>query len=229
MRLRDIQLFRRSARSDASLGALRKAAWTDREAFDRLYAQAPDHDPWASADRRYLYQQRKYERLMSLLPQGRRFREALDLGCGLGLLSERVAPRCDRLLGLDLSPTALARARARLGGAHPYVSFEEGDVTALPATLDGRFDLVLAADVIYYLPTPFLTDGGLKGLVARLARLLTPEGLLLAANHDFTGWDRETRLTRRIHAALRWCPALHLVGEHRFAFFRASLAQPARG
>lgn len=116
LRLRTINLFRRGARSDAALGALRRAAWTDREAFDRVYAQAPDHDPWASADRRHLYRQRKYEHLVWLLPPGRRFREVLDLGCGLGVLSERVAPRCDRLLGLDLSPTARARARAGWAG-----------------------------------------------------------------------------------------------------------------
>lgn len=224
LRLRDINLFRRSARSDASLGGMRGA-----EAFERLYAEAPGNDPWASADTRYLYQRRKYERILSLLPPGRSFARALDLGCGLGLLAERVAPRCRDFLGIDLSATALERARLRLGAALPHARFEQGDATHLPAAFEGRFDLVLAADVIYYLPPGHLTDAGLKALVTRLARLLTPDGLLLVANHDFARWDADTRLSRRIHAALRWCPGLRLAEERRFAFFRASLLQAGCG
>lgn len=224
LRLRDINLFRRSARSDASLGGMRGA-----EAFERLYADAPGNDPWASADSRYLYQRRKYERILSLLPPGRSFARALDLGCGLGLLAERVAPRCRDMLGMDVSATALGRARERLGASLPHLRFEEGDATRLPAAFDGGFDLVLAADVIYYLPPAELTDAGLKALVARLARLLMPGGLLLVANHDFSGWDADTRLSRRIHAALRWCPALRLAEERRFAFFRASVLQGGQG
>ena len=87
MRLRDVGLFLRSARTDARIRRLRSTLGPA-GALEAVYAADPD--PWASASPRYRYQRRKYEALASLLPP-RRFRRALDLGCGLGLLSRRLA------------------------------------------------------------------------------------------------------------------------------------------
>ncbi len=77
---RDIGLFLHSARTDAAISRTRSWAG-EQAAFDAAYATG---DPWASGDRRYLYQRRKYDVLTALLPPGRRFARALDLGAGLG-------------------------------------------------------------------------------------------------------------------------------------------------
>src|SRR5690606_2429461 len=57
----------------------------------------------------------------------------LDVGCGTGVLTRRLArwPNVDSVVGVDLAPSLLGRART-LCAALPNVAFEEGDATALP-------------------------------------------------------------------------------------------------
>ena len=63
------------------------------------------------------------------------------------MLTALLAPRCDRLLAVDPSPTALATARSRCRDL-PQVQLEE---RSLPAQAPhGTFDLILLSEVIYY-------------------------------------------------------------------------------
>jgi predicted TPR repeat methyltransferase len=77
-----------------------------------------------------------------------RFRCALDLGCGTGLMARALEGTCTAIEGVDLSPRMLAKAR-RTG---LYSALHEGELTAF---LDGRpaggADLVVAADVFVYM------------------------------------------------------------------------------
>lgn len=222
MRPRDIALFLRGARTDAGIARLR-ATHGDPAAFDAAYAGG---DPWASADPRYLYQRRKYDVLASLLPT-RRFARALDLGSGLGLMTRRLAAHADEVVGIDISTTAVAHARAAHRDLH-QISFQQGDMLALPASLDCGFDLLVLADSLYYLPPP-LTDGALKQIALRLARLLRPGGICLLANHFFSGADAESRLSRRIHQAFTWSPGLQVTAEHRRPFYIVSVLERPTG
>jgi SAM-dependent methyltransferase len=215
---RDIALFLRSARTDASLAALR-AQLGNQAAFDAIYRSG---DPWFSADPRYLYQRRKYDVIAGLLPP-RRFAAALDLGCGTGLLSRRLAAHADTVLGIDISGEAVAQA-ARRHADVPGLRFEQGDMTALPGSLDGAFDLLVLTDSLYYLPPP-LTDSALKRAAQRLARLLRPGGICLLANHYFAGLDADSQLSRRIHDCFAWSPDLALVANHRRPFYRVSILE----
>jgi 2-polyprenyl-3-methyl-5-hydroxy-6-metoxy-1,4-benzoquinol methylase len=71
----------------------------------------------------------------------------LELGCGEGHQSLELRRRCDVLHGIDVSATAIERARKRLPDAH----FATGDIFAQPWGRDrGRFDLVVACEVLYY-------------------------------------------------------------------------------
>src|SRR5690348_627447 len=88
MTVRDIGLWARSAKADARLRRLR-AGRGAAAAFDQLYRAAGD--PYGAELPRYRYQRRKYEGLLSLLPR-RRYRRALDLGCGLGSFTRKLAP-----------------------------------------------------------------------------------------------------------------------------------------
>ncbi len=189
--------------------------------FDTIYQGS---DPWASVDPRYTYQRRKYEALSRLLT-GRRYGHVLDLGSGLGDLASLLADRSDRVLGLDISQVARDRASER----HRAVSnlrFAQADVLNLPSHYDGAFDLVMVADMLYYLPQP-IQDSTLKQLATRLARLLQPGGTLLLANHFFFMADPDSRQSRRIHQAFAWSPSLRVISEHRRPFFLASLLAPA--
>ena len=212
---RDFTLFLVGARTDAAIERTR-AAHGARAAFEAAYTKSAD--PWASAAPRYRYQQRKYEQIMALLPD-RRFRSALDLGCGLGLLSQHLAERCDAVLGVDVA-AAVGHARTRAAGIS-NLRFEQGDLLCLPSELDERFDLVVVADTLYYLSP--LDNDLLKSLSARIADLLVPGGVCLLANHFFFAADADSRRSRRIHDAFAWSHRFRVHSEHRRAFFLATL------
>lgn len=117
-------------------------------AFDE---QAPIYDEGMQGDHaRALYP--------CILEEARRAMEGipvpsvLDVGCGTGMLSERLLgafPSC-RLTGVDLSPAMVERARARLAGR---AEVREADAERLPFH-DGAFDLVVCNDSFHHYPDP---------------------------------------------------------------------------
>ncbi|HYM62665.1 MAG TPA: class I SAM-dependent methyltransferase [Thermoanaerobaculia bacterium] len=217
MTLRDIAFWIRSARADAALARLRRSQ-AAKDAFDQLYQSK--HDPFAAGLPQFRYQRRKYEALVGMLPD-RRYREVLDVGCGIGVLARQLAPHAERVLGIDLSQEAVQRART-LSESVPNLEFSQADVTCLDD--DGRrFDLIVVADIIYYLAP--ITDAMLKMLASRIAARLAPNGLLLLVNHFFFAVDSPSRMTRRIHEAFRWSPDLARVVEQKRAFYLATILE----
>jgi predicted TPR repeat methyltransferase len=110
--------------------------------FNAIYADDPD--PWSFATSEY--ENTKYAVTLAALPRAH-YASALEIGCSIGVLTEQLAARCDRLLSLDVAERALAQARERC--AHrPGVTFERMQVPeAFPA---GHFDLVVVSEVGYY-------------------------------------------------------------------------------
>lgn len=216
----DLAFWIRSARSDAFLTRLRRSHKAKR-AFDLLYRSRPD--PWGAEMRPNGYQSRKYDALIRHLPE-RHFGRVLDVGCGLGPLTRRLAAHADDVLGVDLSQVAVREARAR-SDDYANVRYEQADLLALAPTLDAQFDLVVMADTLYYLSP--LTGELLQRVAARVARLLRPDGLCLLANHFFFRFDPNSRTTTRIHAAFREDPKLRLRRQRRHAFFLVALLERA--
>ena len=105
----DAQVLLQGGRTDADLSRLRRQLG-DRAAFESLYAEGAD--PWALLDSSNRYQRRKCQNLLAFLPKGRRFKNALDVGCGLGGLSRSLADSAECLLGVDLPQWAFERARS---------------------------------------------------------------------------------------------------------------------
>jgi len=210
----DTALFLKSAKTDDAIKRWRSEVG-ERAAFENAYTTFDD--PWAAASPRYRYQSWKYDRLIECLPKGRRFSHALDLGCGLGLLSARLAPRADRVTGIDIAQAAVDRATAR-ASALKNVRFMQGDAADLPHSLDGQFDLVVVADTFYYLPPP-ITPATLEKMASRVAELLVPGGLCLLANHYFFSLDADSRLSRRIHDAFKNSSQFRVATESRRPFY----------
>ena len=72
----------------------------------------------------------------------------LEVGSGEGHQSEWLSRVTDRLTGIDVSPTAIKRARTRVPTGH----FVAGDLYTQPwAHERGHFDVVTACEVIYYM------------------------------------------------------------------------------
>jgi SAM-dependent methyltransferase len=219
MTIRDIAFWIRSARADSRLNRLRLERGTA-SAFDQLYAGFSD--PFGAELSQYRYQQRKYDSLLSMLPR-RPYRNVLDVGCGLGTFTRKVAPFAENILGTDISAEAIEQAR-KLSAGHPNIAYSQQDVAAI-APPEATFDLIVLADTLYYIDP--LTDVGLKSIAGNLSTALAPGGLLLLVNHYFFGIDLSSRGTREIHDAFRWAARLERVAEYRRAFFLATLLRRA--
>ena len=93
----------------------------------------------------------------------------LEVGCGMGELSERAAHELGvRVTAVDFSPRMVELTRAR------GIDVTLADAQELPFE-DQSFDLVVANWVLYHLPD---VERG----ISELARVLTPDGVLIAAS-----------------------------------------------
>jgi len=82
-------------------------------------------------------------------PYGR----ALDLGCGTGFWSVRLAQRGWVVTGIDIVPRALRTARRQARGAGAEARFVEGSVAALAAAgIGSGYRLILDFGVVHGLP-----------------------------------------------------------------------------
>ena len=115
---------------------------TSRAYFEQMYRDSVD--PWGFESSPY--EQRKYAVTVASLPRAR-YRWAYEPGCSVGVLTELLAVRCDRLLCSDIIPAALQRAEARLR-RRPHVWFEERSIPDQWPT--GPFDLVVLSEIAYY-------------------------------------------------------------------------------
>jgi SAM-dependent methyltransferase len=80
-----------------------------------------------------------------------RAHRVLSLGCGDGSIECQLAPQVAELVGLDLSPVAIARARARAEAAGlRNVTFAVSEA-GTPLESFGRFDFVAAFAVLHHL------------------------------------------------------------------------------
>jgi 2-polyprenyl-3-methyl-5-hydroxy-6-metoxy-1,4-benzoquinol methylase len=99
----------------------------------------------------------------------------LDVGCGVGRWSCRLAARGASVTGVDLSPTMIAQAgrHAAAQGVAARCRFLAQDLAALD--VDGPFDLILGVTVLQHILEP----GGLRAAVQRLTSQLKADGTLV--------------------------------------------------
>jgi SAM-dependent methyltransferase len=130
-------------------------------------------DPWSYETNPI--EQERFRQQTSMIDAARNgnpFRRGLEIGCAEGLYTAVLAQRCDSLLVLDLSPTALARASRR----QPWpegVRLNSFDLRT--EAIPGKFDLIVVAGVLEYFSRPSTMARVREKLVAALE----PEGCLL--------------------------------------------------
>jgi SAM-dependent methyltransferase len=149
----------------------------DREYFENLYEQSSD--PWGFETSPY--ERRKYECTLDVLQDRQRgYRNALEVGCSIGIFTAMLAPLCNKLLAVDVSEKAVAAACKRLA-SFPHVRVER---RRLPEeTPEESFDLVVASEVLYYWPKAVMLAA-----LRRFEEVLAPGGVLLAVH-----WRKETK------------------------------------
>jgi trans-aconitate methyltransferase len=158
--------------------------------FDAMYQAAAD--PWGFEDR--WYEQRKYAISLAQLP-ARRYRSAFEPGCSIGVLTRQLAARCDALLACDVAAAAVDAAAERTGD----LSHVRVVQRAIPGQWpDGRFDLVVFSEILYY-----FGDEDLRQVLASATAALEPEGTLLAVHwrHPVTEYPRSGDDVHRVLAA----------------------------
>ena len=108
--------------------------------------------------------------------------DVLDIGCGEGLLAQRLAQVSRTVTAIDPDPSAVRRAQARVGD-HPGVMLSQ-------STFDGfeaggrRFDLITFVASLHHMD--------LRSSLGKARRLLTPTGEIavvgLSANRSLRDW-----------------------------------------
>ncbi len=119
-----------------------RSAWysDDHRELERIFKTLKD--PWNFESSPY-----EQERLKLLLDEVARCSpgSVLEVGCAEGVFTSMLSTMTDRVVGIDVSPTAVARARERCPG-----------VTFMTTSLDSfdaaeKFDVVVCAETLYYI------------------------------------------------------------------------------
>ncbi|MFW0715559.1 PIG-L family deacetylase [Pedobacter sp. N23S346] len=170
-----------------------------KEYFETLYGGNPD--PWSFETSEY--EKSKYEATIAAIPEGK-YAEALEIGCSIGVLTQMLSRKCDHLTAMDISETALQKARARMEG-DPKVSFIHGGIpTDYPMQ---NFNLIVMSEVGYYLSKEDL----LKARVLILDTLKT-DGILVLVH--WTHFVADYPLTGdEVHDSFENVGLSHIKGE----------------
>jgi 2-polyprenyl-3-methyl-5-hydroxy-6-metoxy-1,4-benzoquinol methylase len=120
------------------------------------------------------YETEKYAYTMSLL-EHRTYRHALEIGAAEGAFTILLASICDKVTAIEIAAPAVARARMRLQHA--------GHVEIIQASLpnqmpDGAYDLIVASDILYYLPKDVLLNS-----LRLIQERLMPGGIFFALHY----------------------------------------------
>ncbi len=95
------------------------------------------------------FERARWARLMEVLDDAR-YPRALELGCGAGHFTRLLTQRADRIVALDIAPSAIARARAAEAGA-TTIEYRVGNAMDCRWRDDGPWDLVVMNETICYL------------------------------------------------------------------------------
>jgi SAM-dependent methyltransferase len=161
-----------------------------REFFDAMWRKG---DPWEIEGAELTA--REHDRLIALL-EGRRYRRVLEIGCGAGVFTRRLSAIADSVVALDVAPAAIERARARNTGPGA-VEFRVANIMDSDPTVDGPWDLVVMAEMIYLLGWlyPFFD---IAWLASQLFSATAEGGRLLLANTTY-GMEHPLLLPWVIH------------------------------
>jgi len=132
----------------------------------------------------------------------------LDLGCGTGHLTAKIAEAGASVVGVDRSPEMIRQARLK----YPSLQFEVMD--ARDISLDGTFDAVFSNATLHWVKEPVRVIAGIK-------KLLRPGGRFVA---EFGGKGNTGELLKAVKHA--WA-TLGLAGAAPHPWYYPSLAEYA--
>ena len=170
-----------------------------REHFEGLWRRG---DPWDTRVSRF--EQAKYDREFELI-NGRRYRRVLEIGCGSGSFTRRLATIADEVLAVDIAESALALASKTVADCG-NVELRAENVLEWDPSLEGPWDLITLLDTIYcFTGTYSFVD--VACLAAQLFTASAADGRLMIADpygdRGLTGVDFRPWLIRTYRDLLR--------------------------
>lgn len=100
----------------------------------------------------------------------------LEVGFGAGRILGYLLALSDRVVGVDISKAMLTYSRA----AYPGADLRLGDLGALAESVDGPFDVIVAADNVL----GGFEDADRRRVLSEIRQLLAPKGLLIFSSHN---------------------------------------------
>ncbi|MBS1805692.1 MAG: methyltransferase domain-containing protein [Acidobacteria bacterium] len=160
----------------------------DRAAVAKLYSE---RDPFGFERNLEQFRFERAIHYVQLAAHGGRFSKVLEVGCAEGMFTRMLAPYCESLDAVDLSPIAIDRARL-LCKDSDKVNFREWDVRRDP--LESTYDLIVATGVLEYILRP----STLRDAKERITAALKPGAYLLLGNTETGHHIEKTWIGRKL-------------------------------
>ena len=164
-----------------------KIAWQGlktKRKMDRQFGRHPDPFNYEGSQ----YERMRFEVMEEAVGGG--FQKALEAGCAEGHFTQRLARHVQELTCLDISEIALERAKK----CAPNARFILADLLSWEPPPKERYDLIVLADVLYYLDRPIVA-AEFNLLFGRIASWLNAGGRIVLAGG--AGIDDEPTLNNR--------------------------------
>ena len=145
--------------------------------FDDLWMRG---DPWELETSNW--EQERYARLLAMLDQPR-YGRVLEIGCGAGTFTRRLAGLADKVLALDVSSEAIAKARAAQSDLK-QVEFRVGNIMDYNLREEEPWDLVVMSETVYFLGWLY-SFFDVSWLAAEMFEATRSGGQMLLANTQF--------------------------------------------
>jgi 2-polyprenyl-3-methyl-5-hydroxy-6-metoxy-1,4-benzoquinol methylase len=145
--------------------------------FDDLWRRG---DPWELETSNWEHE--RYARLLAVLEQPR-YGRVLEIGCGAGTFTRRLAGLADKVLALDVSSEAIGRAQA----AHSdltHVEFRVGNIMDYNLREEEPWDLIVMSETVYFLGWLY-SFFDVAWVASEIFEATRPGGQMLLANTQF--------------------------------------------
>ncbi len=174
--------------------------------FEAKYER--EADPWGFASDSYELQ--RYAAILRALG-GRRYRHAYEPGCSIGVLTEKLSERADRVDAFDFSPSASALAKQRCANL-PNVHIRCAAMPE-PEPVSG-YDLLVLSEIGYYFDASTWA-----GMVSEMVESMKVGGTILLAH--WLGHSEDHRLEGdTVHELVLSLPRLRVEHAERTPLFR---------
>jgi SAM-dependent methyltransferase len=163
--------------------------------FERLYRESPDPWGYRTSD----YERQKYAATLAALPKAT-YGLALEVGCSIGVFTGQLAARCQHVVAIDFSLSALEFARQHLRNRTNVDLLRASFPQETPP---GSWDLIVCSEVLYYLQRPALDEaiGWIETQLAYGASVLAVSWRGVGRDEPLTGDEVHDRLARELAGA----------------------------